>query len=87
MDPKRPWECADMPQVRAEIDRIDDTMVDLIAQRFGYVERAWQLKTNPSRGARAVADPAGHRQGEGAGHAKRACRRRWSRWSARNGAT
>lgn len=48
MDPKRPWECADMPQVRAEIDRIDDTMVDLIAQRFGYVERAWQLKTNPS---------------------------------------
>ena len=44
MDPKRPWECADMSQVRAEIDRIDATMVDLISERFGYVERAWQLK-------------------------------------------
>ena len=48
MDPRRPWECADMTQVRAEIDRIDETMVDLIAQRFGYVERAWQLKKDPS---------------------------------------
>lgn len=33
-----------MSQVRAEIDRIDDQMVALIAQRFGYVDRAWQLK-------------------------------------------
>ncbi len=48
MDPKRPWECADMSQVRAEIDRIDVELVDLIAERFGYVERAWQLKKNPS---------------------------------------
>jgi isochorismate pyruvate lyase len=48
MDPKRPWECADMSQVRDEIDRIDAVMVDLIAERFGYVERAWQLKKNPS---------------------------------------
>ena len=48
MDPKRPWECADMSQVREEIDRIDAVMVDLIAERFGYVERAWQLKKNPS---------------------------------------
>lgn len=46
MDPKRPWECADMAQVRAEIDRIDATMVDLIAERFGYVDRAWQLKAS-----------------------------------------
>jgi isochorismate pyruvate lyase len=48
MDPKRPWECADMSQVRAEIDRIDAALVDLIAERFGYVERAWQLKSNPA---------------------------------------
>lgn len=48
MDPKRPWECADMSQVRAEIDRIDNELVDLIAERFGYVERAWQLKKDPS---------------------------------------
>ena len=48
MDPKRPWDCADMGQVRSEIDRIDAELVDLIAQRFGYVERAWQLKKDPS---------------------------------------
>lgn len=51
MDPKRPWECADMSQVRAEIDRIDDEMVDLIARRFAYVDRAWQLKRNTPEGA------------------------------------
>lgn len=48
MNPKRPWECADMGQVRDEIDRIDAALVDLIAERFGYVERAWQLKKDPS---------------------------------------
>ena len=47
-DPKRPWECADMSQVRDEIDRIDVALVDLIAERFGYVDRAWQLKSNPA---------------------------------------
>ncbi|MGI9403854.1 MAG: chorismate mutase [Hyphomicrobium sp.] len=40
-------DCSDMSQVRAEIDRIDAALVDLIAERFGYVDRAWQLKTNP----------------------------------------
>jgi isochorismate pyruvate lyase len=44
MDPKRPWECADMGQVRTEIDRIDDALVDLIVARFGYVERAWRSR-------------------------------------------
>jgi len=48
MDSKRPSECKDMSQVRSEIDRIDGTLVDLIAERFGYVERAWQLKKDPS---------------------------------------
>jgi isochorismate pyruvate lyase len=51
MDPKRPWECADMSQVRNEIDRIDATLVDLIAERFGYVDRAWQLKVSTDEGA------------------------------------
>lgn len=51
MDPKRPWDCADMAEVRQEIDRIDSALVDLIAQRFGYVDRAWQLKMNSSEGA------------------------------------
>ena len=51
MDPKRPWDCASMDQVRSEIDRIDAALVDLIAERFGYVDRAWQLKINSSEGA------------------------------------
>jgi len=37
-------DCANMTEVRAEIDRIDSALVDLIAERFGYVERAWQIK-------------------------------------------
>jgi isochorismate pyruvate lyase len=36
--------CADLSQVRIEIDRIDNDLVDRIAERFGYVERAWQIK-------------------------------------------
>ena len=51
MDPKRPWECANMSEVRTEIDRIDATLVDLIAERFGYVDRAWQLKMTTREGA------------------------------------
>ncbi|MGD2131299.1 MAG: chorismate mutase [Maricaulaceae bacterium] len=45
--PIRPEDCADMSQVRAEIDRLDNALVDLLAERFGYVDRAWQLKNNP----------------------------------------
>ena len=44
---KRPDDCGDMAEVRAEIDRIDTALVDLIAERFSYVDRAWQLKSNP----------------------------------------
>jgi isochorismate pyruvate lyase len=39
-----PADCTDLSQVRIEIDRLDDNLVDLIAERFGYVERAWQIK-------------------------------------------
>lgn len=41
-------ECENMEHVRAEIDRIDSALVDLIRERFSYVDRAWQLKTNPA---------------------------------------
>ena len=47
MNTKRPEDCRDMGQVRAEIDRIDNALVDLIAERFTYVDRAWQLKSRP----------------------------------------
>lgn len=36
-----------MNDVREQIDRIDLELVDLISQRFGYVDRAWQLKEGP----------------------------------------
>jgi isochorismate pyruvate lyase len=41
---KPPQDCHDLADVRVEIDRIDRGLIDLIAERFGYVERAWQLK-------------------------------------------
>jgi len=46
---KIPSQCQDMGDVRAEIDRIDAALVDLIADRFGYVDRAWQLKQASGR--------------------------------------
>jgi isochorismate pyruvate lyase len=45
--PRQPAECETMDEVRAEIDRIDAALVDLVAERFGFVERAWQLKSRP----------------------------------------
>ena len=47
MSARKPEQCTDMAEVRAEIDRIDLALVDLIADRFGYVDRAWQFKKNP----------------------------------------
>jgi isochorismate pyruvate lyase len=44
MAPRPPAQCADLAEVRVEIDRVDKALVDLIGERFGYVERAWQLK-------------------------------------------
>jgi isochorismate pyruvate lyase len=44
MTPKAPKDCANLSDVRVEIDRCDKALVDLIAERFGYVERAWQIK-------------------------------------------
>jgi isochorismate pyruvate lyase len=45
MSPRQPAECQSMDEVRVEIDRIDAALVDLVAERFGYVDRAWQLKS------------------------------------------
>ena len=44
MSVRGPAECKDLGEVRVEIDRIDNALVDRIAERLGYVERAWQLK-------------------------------------------
>lgn len=44
MTVRPPKDCEDLSHVRVEIDRCDKALVDLIAERFGYVERAWQIK-------------------------------------------
>ena len=41
-------DCSSMDEVRVEIDRLDKAIVDLIAERWTYVDRAWQLKTSPA---------------------------------------
>ena len=39
-----PAECRTMSDVRAEIDRLDGHLVQLLAQRAGYIDRAAELK-------------------------------------------
>jgi len=46
MSVRSPADCENMDEVRAEIDRLDAAILDLVAERFGYVDRAWQLKTH-----------------------------------------
>ena len=48
MAPREPKDCRSMEEVRTEIDRIDQSLVDLIGERFAYVDRAWQLKQSPA---------------------------------------
>jgi isochorismate pyruvate lyase len=48
MAPREAKDCASMEEVRAEIDRIDSGLVDLIGERFSFVDRAWQLKRSPA---------------------------------------
>lgn len=49
MERKTPAQCTDMMEVRREIDRLDEALVGLIAERFSYVDRAWQLKRAEGR--------------------------------------
>jgi isochorismate pyruvate lyase len=48
MAPRKAKDCRNMEEVRAEIDRIDQALVDLIGERFTFVDRAWQLKQSPA---------------------------------------
>lgn len=41
---KKPAACSTMDEVRTEIDRVDLGLVDLLAERWGYVDRMWELK-------------------------------------------
>ncbi len=40
--------CQNMDDVRVEIDRVDQAILDLICERFAYVDRAWQFKNSPA---------------------------------------
>ncbi|MEE9590816.1 MAG: chorismate mutase, partial [Hyphomicrobiaceae bacterium] len=51
MASRPPAECADMSLVRNEIDRLDAALVELIAERFSYVERAWEIKLEENAAA------------------------------------
>lgn len=48
MATRQAQKCENMDEVRVEIDRIDAALVDLICERFAYVDRAWQLKNSPA---------------------------------------
>lgn len=41
---KNPQECRTRDEVREEIDRLDLGLVDLLAERWSYVDRMWELK-------------------------------------------
>ncbi|MEQ9636425.1 MAG: chorismate mutase [Devosia marina] len=44
---KMPAECETKDDVRAEIDRIDQALLNLFAERHGYVTRMAEIKTDP----------------------------------------
>ncbi|WP_127143413.1 chorismate mutase [Pelagibacterium montanilacus] len=44
---KLPAECETKDDVRAEIDRIDNALIALFAERHGYVTRMAEIKTDP----------------------------------------
>jgi isochorismate pyruvate lyase len=48
MAPRAAKDCKNMEEVRTEIDRIDAALVDLIGERFTFVDRAWQFKKSPA---------------------------------------
>jgi isochorismate pyruvate lyase len=42
-----PAQCTTKDEVRAEIDRIDQALLSLFAERHGYVTRMAEIKTDP----------------------------------------
>ncbi len=43
---RKPDECRDMQDIRAEIDRIDQAVIRLLSERFEYVQQASRFKTS-----------------------------------------
>jgi len=44
---KLPADCETKDDVRVEIDRIDNALIELFAKRHGYVTRMAEIKTDP----------------------------------------
>ena len=44
---KLPADCETKDDVRVEIDRIDNALIELFAERHGYVTRMAEIKTDP----------------------------------------
>lgn len=49
---RKPEDCATMAELRAEIDRLDEALVGMLAQRAGYIDRAAQIKAEVDLPAR-----------------------------------
>lgn len=47
-----PENCADMPELRAQIDRVDEALVALLVERAGYIDRAIDIKSRKALPAR-----------------------------------
>ena len=47
-----PAECRTMAEIRAEIDRLDETLVRLFAERAGFIDRAAEIKAEVDLPAR-----------------------------------
>lgn len=66
---KKAEDCTNMNEVRAEIDRVDSALVELLAERWTYVDRAWVFKRSPEEASvpwrnREVIDKVRQRAGE-----------------------
>lgn len=49
---RKPADCTTMAQIRAEIDRLDEDLVRLFAERAGYIDRAAEIKAQVDLPAR-----------------------------------
>jgi isochorismate pyruvate lyase len=48
----KPADCTTMAEIRAEIDRLDELLVGLFAERAGYIDRAAEIKAEVDLPAR-----------------------------------
>ena len=49
---RKPADCTTMAEIRAEIDRLDEDLVRLFAERAGYIDRAAEIKAEVDLPAR-----------------------------------